>query len=166
MAAWEHGALNVEQSITRSVATEEPCLMTIINSQSVTVAQPQVSILVPDGSCRHHIMSLPSTPPPHRRSPRSPCRRQWPSESRPDRQQWSPGEEQLGSPRLADSPGSHCPPDHPEWWTCLRSTSCCPSHGSSHLLITRGVTTFSLLPYLERSWRCRPERKVWWWCSS
>ena len=137
VAAWEHGAPNVEQSITSCVAAEQPGLMSIINSQPVTVTQSQVSILVPDCSCSQLLISCHHSTPPHRHSLRSPCRPQWPSESHQSHQQWSPEVEQQEIPRQAGSPG--IPPPHflPEWRTYPHSTSYCPSHGSSRLpLIT------------------------------
>ena len=52
VAAGEHAALDVEVSITSGVPTEQPGLVSVIYSQSVTVAQSQVSVLVPDCSCK------------------------------------------------------------------------------------------------------------------
>ena len=49
MTPAEHGALNVQVSITCGVSAEQPGLVTIIHHQPVAVAEPQVPVLIPDG---------------------------------------------------------------------------------------------------------------------
>ena len=52
VTAGEHAALDVEVSITRGVPTEQPGLVSVIHSKPVAVAKSQVSVLVPDCSCK------------------------------------------------------------------------------------------------------------------
>ena len=49
MTPAEHGALNVQVSVTCGVSAEQSGLVTIIHHQPVAVAEPQVPVLIPDG---------------------------------------------------------------------------------------------------------------------
>ena len=49
MTPTEHGALDVQVSVTSGVSAEQPGLVTIVHHEPVAVAQPQVAVLIPDG---------------------------------------------------------------------------------------------------------------------
>ena len=49
MTPTEHGALDVQVSVTSRVSAEQPGLVTIVHHEPVAVAQPQVAVLIPDG---------------------------------------------------------------------------------------------------------------------
>ena len=49
VTATEHGALDVQVSVTGGVSAEQPGLESVIHHQPVAVAEPQVAVLVPDG---------------------------------------------------------------------------------------------------------------------
>ena len=45
----EHGALDVQVSVTSGVSAEQAGLVAVVHHHPVAVAQPQVAVLIPDG---------------------------------------------------------------------------------------------------------------------